>query len=287
MDFNFDSDVNIKTSKTPSVKPINKDIIDPNGAGLWIANENAGNCGWIKNSAGEYLNTIPYSIKTDKVNEEGLDIVIPGRVIVNPRMLILQRSLLLKVVTKTGRILRAWIANESKEGDMYACVRKYMILFVDQDNNPLHKIPVQLTARGCFQFEFDKQLCGFRTTMLKAYNEDQKKSSTHMKDYWYSMCVFVPTFNSMMRGKDSKQQKACITTGYKNPTKENWLSLCVGKRYEPANQFWSAAPESLTYAQYVYQLYLETKTSCESKGWWRRTNLEQQCATVNLLIESL
>jgi hypothetical protein len=60
-----------------------------------------------------------------------------------------------------------------KDGGMYACVKKYMILFVDQNNNPLHEIPLQLTARGCFQFEFDQQLCYFRTTMLHAYNEDQ------------------------------------------------------------------------------------------------------------------
>ena len=81
---------------------------------------------------------------------------------------------------------------------MYACVKKYMILFVDQDNNPLHEIPVQLIAKGCFQLEFDQRLCCFRTTMLKAYNEDQKKSATIMKDYWHSMCVFAPTFNSIM-----------------------------------------------------------------------------------------
>jgi len=50
-------------------------------------------------------------------------------------MLILQRSLVLKVETKTRRILRTWIANESKK-DAYAFVRKYMILIVDKDNDP-------------------------------------------------------------------------------------------------------------------------------------------------------
>jgi hypothetical protein len=50
-------------------------------------------------------NLIPQDIKTDK---EG--VTIPETIIPNPRMLILQRSRLLKVETKTGRILRAWIA---------------------------------------------------------------------------------------------------------------------------------------------------------------------------------
>jgi hypothetical protein len=85
-----------------------------------------------------------------------------------------------------------------------------------------------------------------------------------MKDFWYSMCVFVPTFKSMMRGERSKQKKACITTGYEKPTKENWLSLCVGRR---TDTFWS---DDLTYAQYVYKLYCETKESCKAKGWWKR-----------------
>jgi len=34
----------------------------------------------------------------------------------------------------------------------------------------------------------------------------------------------------MMRGEGSKQKKAGITTENENPTKETWLSLCVGVR---------------------------------------------------------
>jgi len=63
-------------------------------------------------------NLIPHDIETAK---EGVTIV--GNIIPNPRMLIFQRSMLLKVETKTGRILRACIANKSKEGDTYACAR--------------------------------------------------------------------------------------------------------------------------------------------------------------------
>ena len=61
--------------------------------------------------------------------------------------------------------------------------------FVDQDNNPFHQFPLQLTRKECFQIEFDQQLCKFRIELVKAYNE--KVNS--MKNYWYSMCVFVPT----------------------------------------------------------------------------------------------
>jgi len=99
--------------------------------------------------------------------------------------------------------------------------------------------------------------------MTKAYNE----KATFMKDSWYSMCVFVPTFKSVMRGEGSKQKKACITTGYEKPTKENWVSLCIGRRTDFANKFWS---DDLTCVQYVYKLYCETRESCKAKCWWKR-----------------
>ena len=53
---------------------------------------------------------IPHNIKTDR---EG--VTITGNIIPNTRMLIIQRTHLLKVETKTGSILRAWIAKETKK----------------------------------------------------------------------------------------------------------------------------------------------------------------------------
>ena len=146
MEFNFDSEDNIKAAKTPSIKVLNDEVK------LWISKECAEICKWKEDD----MKLIPHDIN-----------VVSGNITLNPRMIIIQQSLLLKVETKTGRILRAWIARESKEENTYACVRKYMIMFVDKDNNLLHEVPVQLTSKGCFQFEFDQQLCEFRATMLK------------------------------------------------------------------------------------------------------------------------
>ena len=88
--------------------------------------------------------------------------------------------------------------------------------------------------------------------------KDSNEKVKFMKDSRYSMCVFVPAFKSMMQGQGSKQNKACITPGYEMPTKENWLSLCAGKR---TDTFWS---DDLTYTQYVYKLYCETRESCKA-----------------------
>ena len=76
MEFNFDSEENIGTTKTPSLKAINS----PKGAGLWIADENTEICRWKKDY--NYKNTIPHNIKTDSFN-------ISGNIILNPLMIIL------------------------------------------------------------------------------------------------------------------------------------------------------------------------------------------------------
>ena len=64
-------------------------------------------------------------------------------------MLMIKRSLSLKVEAKTGRILITWIAKESK-GDTYTCVRKYMILLLDENNNPLQEILYSLLREFLF-----------------------------------------------------------------------------------------------------------------------------------------
>ena len=87
-----------------------------------------------------------------------------------------------------------------------------------------------------------------------------------MKDCWYSMCVFVPTLQSLMRGEGIKERRACITTEYETPTKDNWLSLCVARRDDLANKFWPDADG--TYTQHVYKLYCDKLKSCKAKGWW-------------------
>ena len=132
MEFNFDSESNIYTAKTPSIKVLNDETK------LWISDECAEICGWK-------LDGIPHDIKT----ENG---VVSGSILYNPRMLIPQRSSPLKIEINTRRIVKVWTSKDRKD-ETYTCIRKYLILFVDQDNNPLHEIPVQLTVRGCFQFE--------------------------------------------------------------------------------------------------------------------------------------
>jgi hypothetical protein len=269
--FDFDNDENIASSKTPALKAIGGGIKDRAGkiigAGLWIANENAEIAEWKKEctSSCEYScmdhlkGVTPHDVDTKKVDDDGNDVVIRGSVILKPRMLVIGRSPLLKINDETGYTVDTWVKgdNQIKRADgknMYACVRRYFVIFLDDNNAPLHNAsqPIQLTARGYFQMEFDKMLMFFRSTMVKAYNESTKKNATNMNEAWHSMCVFAPTFKSEMRGPSKdKQSKACITAGYDRPTKDNWLTMCVGK--------------SGDFTQKVYKIH------CDNKEWWKKS----------------
>jgi hypothetical protein len=83
----------------------------------------------------------------------------------------------------------------------------------------------------------------------------------------------------MMRGEGIKQTKACITTEYENPTKDTWLSLCVGRR---DNKFES---EYLSYAQYVHKLYCDTKSYVKRKFGGNQLNFRIFNRLVLLKIE--
>jgi len=95
MEFNFDNECNITTAKTPSVEVLN-------GKGkLWISDVCAEICEWK-------LDGISRDIKTEKG-------VISGNIIYNPRMLILQRSSLSKVETKSGLIVKVCTSKDKKD----------------------------------------------------------------------------------------------------------------------------------------------------------------------------
>jgi hypothetical protein len=248
-EFNFDGDENRTSSKTPALKAIGGGIKDKSGnvvgAGLWIAHENVEICEWIKecldtcdHSCMNHLKGMtPHDVDTKKVDIDNKDIIIKGSVILKPRMLVIGRSPLLKINDETGYTVDEWIKgdNQFKRPDgknLYACVRRYFIIFLDDDNVPLHnpEQPIQLTARGYFQMEFDKMYMAFRLAMVRAYKEATKTNATNMNDAWHSMCVFSPIFKSEMKGPSKdKQSKACITTGFDIPTKDNWLTMCVGR----------------------------------------------------------
>lgn len=56
----------------------------------------------------------------------------------------------------------------------YRQIRRYLLLFLDYDGNPLHSKPVQFTAKGAFGFSFNQEIQSFHKELGGAYREAGK-----------------------------------------------------------------------------------------------------------------
>ena len=235
MTFNFDSNEHVAYTTVPSAKAINTP------AGIWVANDNQESAGWEPGK--ELIGGIKYDLPLRQFDELGNEKKVPGTLYKNPRLLIVGRSPLLQGIER--KVTGVWTKGSGER----AC-RRYMLILLDEKNAPLHIAPIQLTAWGNFQLEFDKKLVEFRKEMEFFYSEITKKRKEPKSELWHSVCVFCPQFKTEMKGTAPNQSPACITTGYIKPTAENFFNICVGKD---------------DYAQDVTTLFKS------SEGWWKKS----------------
>lgn len=239
---NFESESNIINTKTPALKVINNNLAGKiKNAGFWIADENIISSKWKKNCitsceencVEHFVSTSPHLLKAEP-NDDG-DVFISGRAIINPRMCIIRRTELLKL--ENGRFAGSWrVGDKEKKNSnhqpLFVCVRRYLIMFVDKNGIPLHEEPIQLTARGTFQYDFDTNYMQFRKSFMNVFCEAMKKSAVAMSDQWHAYLIFVPKLKSrivtcsegMNKGKKSN---ACHVESYEVPTLENYRELCA------------------------------------------------------------
>lgn len=224
--FNFDDDSNVIRKSTPSAKAINKAFCGQKGqAGIWISKDNMAACNWREDKNGGYANTKPHTVKGTEEDIEGCGVI-------NPRIIVIRRTPLFRLNTSNGRIGGLWVKGDNDIVDaqgvkQYTCARRYLIVFVDEDNKPLHDTPIQLTSKGYFMATFDKELMSFRYTFKTVYGKAKRKNVGSMKEEWYSMLVFVPSFESKLVGANKAQSYACCATKYEEPTEADYMAYCI------------------------------------------------------------
>lgn len=265
-EFDYTSTTNAKSTKTPSLKAINTT------AELWMACENAEICGWVKDCECEdgcshFKNTKPHNLESPASG------VINGCVLINPRLLVIGRSPLLKVDKSTSYTVGEWVKGENKK--LYDCVRRFLIICLDEENKPLNKVPLQLSAKGHFQMTFDKKLMEFKALMVTCFNKEFKQNFSGMEDHWHAMNIFVPTFQSelkaMMTDKGpskDKASRACITTSFEVPTNKTWETLTIGN---PRKKTITQEQKELTHF-----VFLEHKRNI---NWWSKSFKKRPAAS--------
>jgi hypothetical protein len=249
--FSFDDETNIINKAIPSAKSINKNFCgEDSDAGLWIADDNLLNINWRKNCfescpkncCEHFVNTKYHGIKTNNKDSNKKRIVISGRGIQNPRLIIVRKTGFLRFDNKNN-FAGMWKAGDGdiKENNVkkYTCQIKYLLIFVDENNYPLHDDYVQLSTKGTFMVDFENNYKAFKKNFLLAYIKSTKKQMGQLIEQCYSYTVFVPDFQSRsvkskFKGPNGEylESDACYINSYVIPTEENWESLSVGRILE-------------------------------------------------------
>ncbi len=102
----------------------------------------------VYDSCMDHLRGMTYhGVDTKKVDDDGNDHNNSRKCsILKPRMLVIGRSPLLKISEDSGYTVGVWVKGDNRfkgpdgKKNLYACVRRYFIIFVDEDNKPLHDI---------------------------------------------------------------------------------------------------------------------------------------------------
>lgn len=271
--FDFDSAEHKAYEKTPAAKSI------PSPAGIWIAYENQQLAGWYENK--ELEGGKEYKVLTNKLDENDEKIGIPGALYRQPRILVIGRSPLL--YGNDRKVIGVWRNSDGLDKNAYKFGRRYMVIFVDAQNQPLHIAPVQITAWGVFQVSFDQQLMAFRETCEQAYASFQGKHHQPKNLLWHSMWVFCPILKTEKREKGGQTSNACVCSEYEKPTALNWESYCIGKKpiaqeialvHNSISDWWKKGlpknnlPEVATsHALDRNQLMMESQRLIEALGW--------------------
>ncbi|MCC5640983.1 DUF5895 domain-containing protein [Nostoc sp. CHAB 5844] len=219
--FDFDSVEHKAYDKTPAAKSI------PSPAGIWIAYENQQLAGWYEGKEFEGGGK-EFKVLTNKLDENDEKIGIPGVIYKQPRMLVIGRSPLL--YGNDRKVIGVWRKDDGLDKNNYKFARRYMVIFVDAQNQPLHIAPVQITAWGVFQVSFDQQLLAFREFCEQVYAEVQRKPHEAKTLLWHSMWVFCPELKTEKRERGGQASNACVCTGFEKPTALEWEGYCIGKQ---------------------------------------------------------
>lgn len=218
--FDFDSSEHKAYDKTPAAKSI------PSPAGIWIAYENQQLASWHEGKQLE--GGKEYKVFTNKLDSNDEKIGIPGVIYKQPRMLVIGRSPLL--YGNDRKVIGIWRKDNSLEKTAYKFARRYMVIFVDALNEPLHIAPVQITAWGVFQVSFDQQLMSFRETCEQVYADFQHKPHEAKTLLWHAMWVFCPVLKTEQRERAGQASNACVCAGFEKPTALEWEKYCIGKK---------------------------------------------------------
>jgi Family of unknown function (DUF5895) len=110
----------------------------------------------------------------------------------------------------------------------------YLVVFLDDQNQPLHDIPLKLTAKGSHQASLAEQLQKSCTAVALAHSQAMGVPFRPRNEIYNALCVFVPVITRKLVG-DTKKSPACYIEDFNKPTADNWTEYFLGNQEDIAD----------------------------------------------------
>jgi hypothetical protein len=198
----------------------------PETCGYWVSVDQMAAAGWINFDESQLID---YTFEMSGAVEKG--ILLP-----NPRMLVCPKTPVLAFdheeseATKSTVIVGRYTA-DMKDNANLRNLQFYNVILLDDNNQPLHQIPLLYKAKGANHATFSQhwqQFCSELTACHALANGIPAKPKNYR---FYSLAVFCFTTTKELAGTQKKGY-ACKVASHETPTMENWKQYFVGYSQE-------------------------------------------------------
>ena len=207
-------------ARLPRLQPLRG--TSPANCGYFISVDEMASSGWLNYDETELIDYI----------YENSGNVDRGLLIPNPRMLVCPKSPLLAFDREKTQeeqqlnILGTW-QRAYKENDNIGNIQYYEAILLDEDNQPLHQVPLSYAAKGANGASFSSTWRQFISDLTNCHAIANRIAARPKDNRFNSLCVF--SFQTARELVGTKRKSfACRVVGYDKPTLSNWKEYFVG-----------------------------------------------------------
>jgi len=206
-----------KTAALPTVIVLNAQ----HNYGYFIPVSTMAKCGWINFDESQLVEHVFSSGDSEQ-----------GVLIQNPRMLVCPKTDLYQYDAKASeeqktKVIVGLYNAELKNDPNIKTERLYLVFFLDDNNNPLHSLPLKYGVRGVNGATFEQERRAFRTELQTCHAINNQIGAKPKTDRFHSLGVFCFATKSELAG-DKKKNWVCRVMSHEKPTTENWKNYFIG-----------------------------------------------------------
>ena len=207
-----------KNANLPTVIVLN----DKLHCGYFIPVSTMAKCGWIDFDETQLISHTFRSLETEQ-----------GILIPNPRMLVCPKTELYQYDVEVSeqqkkRAIVGLYDAALKDDKNIKTERLYLVFFLDENNNPLHSLPLKYAARGVNGATFEVERRAFKAQLETCHALTNQVPAKPKNDLFHTLGVFCFTTSAELVGEKQNKSWCCRVVSHQAPTTETWKDYFVG-----------------------------------------------------------